>query len=242
MIHRDSVLSPPSRRLHVVTFTGAHGVGKTTLVADIAESLKRAGAPVLTQHSISDLWFRAEQSHRVQDGLEPLTTYDDINRLGLREKCQRDLVSVLKNYFLCNIGNVLIDLRMFYKAQAAYLLCDRWFSDIFAYTEMECKDPAFVEQQHQQIRQTASQVIEKAMTLAVEDGFGFAVTNVFIPLASCDHIAQDAKPNRGTCDPVQWEVACRRILPFVTIPEHVFIPGVGDRRGRERQLFERLVG
>lgn len=242
MPHRDMVISPPPRRVHLVTFSGAHGVGKTTLVSDIAASLKQDGSLVSIQESISTAWFNKEKAQRAQAGLPPLDTYDDINRLGIREKCQEEMVGFFKNMLLNTVHNALVELRMFYKQDTIWVLCDRWFSDIYAYTAMECSNDAFVHAQYDLIRQTAPKVIEKCLEACVEERFGFAVTHIIIPLASCSHTAQDTKPNRGTCDPIQWENACRSIFPYVADPEHTFIIASGDRGRRERELFFRLRG
>lgn len=242
-MHQDIVITPPFRRIHVVTFSGAHGVGKTTLCDDVTTRLTEAGYPVVKNESISTAWFNRTKADRAKAGLPPLSCYDDINRLGLRQQCQKELIDHL---WVAVVNGIMdaIDKLNNSKADAAFVMSDRWFCDIYAYTAMECSDQAFVHQQYEIIRPIVSKLYSDAMKRVLGVGMGLAATHVFIPLDSCAHVAQDDKPNRGTCDPVVWQQHCMRILPSTCRNPQLlaFSVGDGDRVGRSGRLFDRLVG
>jgi len=71
--------------IHIITFSGAHSTGKSTLIDDVKKELENHDhLKVFTIPSCSSAWAKKNN----------IPKYEDINRLNLRKQMQSDLPSV----------------------------------------------------------------------------------------------------------------------------------------------------
>jgi hypothetical protein len=200
-----------SRNIHLVTFSGAHSVGKSTLISELSSQLNQdESCDTRIIQSCSSEWFKRKQKTNPE-----CKTYDDVNRLGLREEMQASLPHILSELI---IGSFTIRYP-----ETSVILCDRWFSDISAYTISELGFDKFFEQE----RNTPNYFTSLIDTLRVKSEWGninFYMTNVFIPVSSCSHAllrgeGPDGKP-RATLDQIEWEKNYNAVRDRYTFEGH----------------------
>lgn len=193
--------------IHLVTFSGAHSVGKSTLIAKLQESIP---SDLAILPSCSSEWFKQKQETNPE-----CKTYDDVNRLGLREEMQASLPwilsSLIRKSFEVNFKESLV------------VLCDRWFSDISAYTISEMGFDKFLEQEKNTPNYFGS-LIYDLKTRCEAKRQNFYMTNVFIPVSSCSHAllrgeGPDGKP-RATLDQIEWEKNYNAVRYRYTLEGH----------------------
>ncbi len=190
--------------LVVVTFSGAHATGKTTLVQSVAAALRarHGDLSVLATPSFSSTLFARLQSRSLKEmpTKHPVKTYDDLNRLGLRNWFQSRLPDSLAfevetaAQILCGISS-----------PQHFLLVDRWFPDIFAYTTIECTDANVCWSVKNTCNARRAQVEAdlRAQFASVR------LLSVYIPVASCSFkpTGQDEK-FRATTDREVFDQLC----------------------------------
>lgn len=178
--------------IHLVSFSGAHSVGKSTLISALKKSILKS--EIFTIPSCSSEWFRRKQKTNPE-----CKTYDDVNRLGLREEMQSELPHILYEFVIENFIASRKD---------SIILCDRWFSDIASYTISELGYEKYQDIENSSPHYFES-LIDVLKTKSVLKCIDFYFTEVFIPVSSCSHAllrgeGPDGKP-RATLDQIEWE-------------------------------------
>ena len=213
-------------RWHFLTFSGAHGVGKSTLLADCADAYTALGLHVSTVPSCSSHQFA---EWRVRN--PGLNTYADIDRLGLRVAWQAALPITL-NALLSRAVSAL-------PACDSVLLVDRWHCDIDAYSAMEIQDPAQLSMLSAMAQSSCT--FARNLVFAAADRAGAIVdeVHVVVPLACSNFLINQSKPNRGTCDRSIWERHLLGDIANYCQPEQVFHVDAQDRQERVGQILAR---
>ncbi len=223
-------LGDEPRRLDIITFSGAHGVGKSTIVSDLTSSIQKSGDTVLTIPSISTVWFKGYQKFAAENSLPVPQTYDDINRLGIRQMMQMEMPALLAESILSRLPPKL--------TSDTIILVDRWFSDIMAYTALELPEDVTVDlaKMSQQVYQ---RLMDRLTAVSNSHNGSLYLTHVFVPAASCAHEmprGQTAdKAHRGTQPSDQWEQAYARFNTF-TEPERTLVLTTSDRVQRVAEI------
>lgn len=192
--------------LTFITFSGAHGTGKTTLAEDLRRSLFNASdTNVAVVDSCSSALFELIRTKKVRlpKGTEIPQTYDDINRMGLRAFFQRRLPDSLAFGIESTVLKLVGD-RPY--APRTYVLADRWFPDIYAYTEMESADVRL----HVEIRKKCNERLHETLSWLASYAAHLRVLNIFVPLAASDFHVPPSSKFRATCDRAVWEGCCLR--------------------------------
>lgn len=197
-------MTVPQSELVVVTFSGAHATGKTTLLSSVAEALrKRHGEmAVLTTPSFSSTLFARLRSRSLKNmpTPKPVDTYDDLNRLGIRNWFQLQLPESLS--FEVETG---LHILRGVPAATQFLLVDRWFPDIYAYTKIECADVNL----HWRVKNLC---VDRAAQLEAhmrQTHSKARLLSVYVPVAACDFkpSGQDGK-FRSTADRELFDRLC----------------------------------
>ena len=179
--------------LDLITVSGAHGTGKSTLVS----ALTRAITPdrsCLVIPSMSDALFASVQSGQVKPPRDCRPrSYADIDEMGIRNWWQRALPGVLTNLVV-----ELLDTK------EGVMLVDRWFADIHAFTQIQVQDRL-----ERSLLGQAVAVAASGLNVWLRGQFEVRAHHFLIPLASCSHSPGEEKPSRATCDPADWEVLLR---------------------------------
>lgn len=192
-------------RLYLVTISGAHGTGKSTLADDLRRTLSaREGRTCAVAPSCATLLFeRMRDGHvEVPGGVIP-QNYDDLNRLGLRWFFQQRLPDVLATAVELTAHRLAQDSP---HPERAFLVCDRWFPDIYAYTHVESKDTALRADVIERCRSRCDDVLDYLQGAAET----ITMLNVFVPLGSSNFPIDPAQAGkfRATCNRDLWENAC----------------------------------
>lgn len=161
----------------IITFSGAHSTGKTTLLNDLCDSLSQRSS-VSVVPSVSSHYF---DLHFQQTGKR--LSYDDINRLYLRHHMQFHLPIYLQNH-----------VAKAHDGQHEYVLVDRWFADISTYSRIE---GIVVEEIYRWCRACCD-----SLKKYVGDR---PILHVRTTTAASRDFPIDHKINRGTTNPQEWE-------------------------------------
>lgn len=199
-------------RVNILTFSGAHGVGKSTLVSDLKRWATDRMDPIRCScvPSVSTHWFKGYQEHARKHGLPVPETYDDINRFGIREMMQREMPSILSEKVLQEVDRALA-------LGGGLVLVDRWFGDIAAYTtlEMEAGRAAELHSESQGIHRSLLDALNRRANNYAGSLF---LTHISIPSSACQHempVGPTAdKAHRGTTPTELWEAAYARVNAF----------------------------
>ena len=195
------------RDLIVVTFSGAHGTGKTTLLGDVQQRCvsKLGRRRVAAAPSVSSMLFeRIRQGQVKVPGDEVPATYDDLNRLGLRQWFQETLPSSLCFDLESATQGLARRLRV---ASPVALLVDRWLSDIYAYALVEAPEGASAVAG--KCRDSYEMIVSHLTTVfrCVK------ILNVFVPLSASQFPVEGQEGKfRATCDRDIFEAALSRRL------------------------------
>lgn len=189
--------------LYLVTFSGAQATGKSTIVDDLQRvlSVREDRAVAVVPSCSSVLFDRIQQGHLPVPGGTVPRTYADIDRLHLRGFFQENLPDVLATL----IEAAAYVLRRDEAPEKSFILCDRWFSDIYAYTHVESKDEALRARVAELCRSRCADVFDYLQGIATT----VTVLNVFVPLGSSTFSAKGQESKfRATCNRGVWEDAC----------------------------------
>ena len=210
---------------HLITFSGAHSTGKSTLITDLKENLEQHGCNVKVVPSCSSEWARRRS----------ITDYSDINRLGLRKEMQGDLPYILQDFILkaAGIGEQ--------KDSDLFILCDRWFGDIRTYSKLELGESFHDVDCHlfKAQKEVKEQLIEHCFYL----GYSLAFTHVFVPVTSCKHLLQVGEVGskfRATMSHQTWEDAYNEVGSEYTPPDRTQVISSSDRHGRVEEIVGRI--
>lgn len=197
---------PVFDRLVFVTFSGAHGTGKTTLLQEARAALLKRGHCVSVAESCSSRLFERIQRGEVKtpNGAVP-AGYDDIDRLGLRAFFQQTLPDALS----FEVERAVIAATQS-PAPTAYVLVDRWFPDIYTYTEIESPNLAL----HQDVMARCRVRYFDLRTWAQRFVRTVDIVSFYVTLASSTFPVTNQK-FRATCSPVVFETLCLRSWPSV---------------------------
>lgn len=180
----------------VVTFTGAHGVGKSTMIKDLTTALQNRNIRIDLIPSCSQVWFSMHPE---------VKNYDDVNRLGLRYEMQRQLPEILEELIFRSMHKILQNPCM-----TSLVLVDRWFADIATYSAIEL-GAGKASGLDQGIGACYRRIMDRLRDCETKAGIDVYLTHVFTPLASCQHElpagVTTEKINRATGSQVAWEIA-----------------------------------
>lgn len=222
--------------LHLISFSGAHATGKSTLLNDVANGLREYPATsVFTVESCSlRLFERIRDGSLVTPNGKIPKNYDDINRLGLRTFFQRQLPDALAMEVEATLLRAVEDRPL---NESTYVIVDRWFTDIYAYTETEIRLAQTRASVLESCRVSLSSVLASCLTRAL----GFRLINVFVPLHASRFDADVSAKFRATCDRPRWERTCTSNWQRVVGPNsEPFVITASDRRERVAQLLARF--
>lgn len=180
---------------HVVTLSGAHGTGKTTLAHALQEKCVSLKMPVAIIPSISTRWMDEKSKELVAMGEPPLAGYDDINKRDFRIEMQVNLPRVLKESVVDTVLNMPSD-----KDQPSVIIVDRWFGDVEAYTVQEITDPVVLKVCYEENIKAHSDLIRQLDLAPCNICLHHYITN----LSCCDFVVEE-KANRATTSPQEWE-------------------------------------
>lgn len=221
----------------VITFSGAHSTGKSTLIKDLIASLDGGPHRVSSVPSCSNEWFR----RRAAMGTKPAcTTYDDVNRNGLRKELQAQLPGILNDLLLEAVEAAA---RMAVSEHPAIVLCDRWLTDVAAYSRHELGHEG-----SRDLLTAAERVYEQIFkdlnNTASYRGVNLYLTHVFIPVASCQHQltrgeGPDGKP-RATLDQIAWEENYHADCHRLASPGRTLVISSSDRLRRVAEVRARI--
>lgn len=220
--------------LIVVSFSGAHGTGKTTLLSDVRSRIvkKLTAKRVFTTPSVS-----TRQFERIRDKTINLppghvirpTDYESIDKLHLRQWFQELLPQSL--CFEVELALMGLSERRAMRSPVVLLL-DRWFPDIYGYAKVE--NPSGARTVVRKCSDGYEMLQAHLTSLATRVRF----VSVFVPLSASNFpIEGQAEKFRGTCDRDTLEAACLdgwpQILP--TLPSVTI--STSDRVGRVAEVM-----
>lgn len=200
-----------------VTISGAQGTGKSTLASDLCAKLNKdhgRGCAIFVPSFTGRLFSRMRKgelnvtSTVLGEDRKP-RSYGEIDTFGLRRWYQTNLPSACA----FEVESVLLSIKSAARKRPLYfIVLDRWFPDILAYTRIEAGDDRTLPDEvaslcrdtYQSILMTATETVDGAPV------FGpISEVNVFVPIASSDFeiVGQDGK-FRATCDRDMFERHC----------------------------------
>jgi hypothetical protein len=160
-------------------------------------------------------------------------TYDDLDRLGLRGFFQRMLPD-----FLATEVALAADAVTDRDPELVYLLVDRWFPDILAYTMVESEDDDL----HRDVGELCLSRYDDTFRHLERFATLIKMLNVFVPLASCKFLGKGQEEKfRATCDRELWENTC--LSNWNTAARNrkaLFVVTKSPRRARVNLILDRL--
>ena len=197
--------------LRLITVSGAHATGKTTLVEALCAYLGEMDHPYAVAESMASEAFRRVSAGVVlpPEGIETsdLPDYDSIDRAGVRGWFQSLLPGILAEQVKAAAEKASSQGG---QMKPATVIVDRWFVDIHVYTMMS----VFGGEARRERAEALSVVREAHDTLVAEltSKFDLYRDHWFIPEESCtfERGDQDGK-FRGTCDPTEWSTLFRYV-------------------------------
>lgn len=227
-------LSNGSGRIHVITVSGAHGVGKSTLVNDLKMWIStnpEMGNRVIVVPSVSTFWFTRCQERCKAAGKPVPVTYDDINLMGYREHMQEEMPYLLAKSVVSELDRLL-------PVGTGTVIVDRWFGDIATYTTLEL-DPAKAEPLNKSSESVYSDTIRNLNRKANSYSGSIYLTHLFVPVASCSHDMPCGptidKSHRGTQHVDIWESTYARVNVF-TEQHRTLVLTASDRIQRVEEV------
>jgi hypothetical protein len=215
----------PRGIITILTLSGAHGVGKSTLITDLKSALadlmegKTPDLPIdgsfdlssydyksLTQFSVpscSTAWFQQTQASLKEQGKPYPETYNDINLMGFREQMQRELPGILARKLIAQVAAA--------KANGGgVIFVDRWFGDIAAYSKLELSPEQFAsvtEAMDEEYNMLMGDLVGQAAGWALN----ISLSHLYVPVEACAHempLGKTAeKSHRGVTPQAEWEEA-----------------------------------
>ncbi len=197
--------------LILISVSGAVATGKSTLLdalhADLVQNAP--GCAVAKTPSFSSQLFARWKARKLPTAPFPVENYDAIDQRGHREWFQRQLPDSLA--FELETALQALDKR----AEAIrYLLVDRWFPDIMAFTRQSMCGPRD-EVSVRQIRRLCQDRCAQVMA-ALKGRYTLRQLAVFIPIVSCSFATAGQEGKfRATTNRNEWETICLEEWPSV---------------------------
>lgn len=223
-------------KVRVISFSGAHATGKTTLIADLRERLKDSSQGVIAVPSASTLYAQQLSKELGQE-----LSYKEINDLGLRQRTQYQLPSYMSALIRQAVGAAfatLITQPATRTVEAVNVLVDRWFSDIAVYNVQEgIEDPRILKEPLDCFLQFQKLMEQACMFLDIEHSFYHIKTTV----EGSEGFEVDESKFRANTDPREWETIFNVIWNYYTIGETAVISSGGrdERVSQCLSLIER---
>jgi hypothetical protein len=216
--------------IKIITFTGAHGIGKSTMIKDIGMALQNRNIRVDVIPSCSQQWFSMHPE---------VKTYDDINRLGLRQEMQRQLPEILESLLVSSLMKIFQNPPM-----TSLILVDRWFADIATYSVIELGAGKAAELD-QGIGSCYRRTLDRMRDCESKAGIDVYLTHVFTPIASCQHELPAGitaeKTNRATGSQSAWEVAYDQQGSRFCPAQRTLVISTSDRLQRVEEILRRTL-
>lgn len=165
----------------LITISGAHKSGKSTLASEVAKHLASKTCRIV--HLLPSY------SHSLLEHFEFLGVhcYDDINKLGLRSVFQTLIVAKLFDR-----AKQIIDLHLYNKDTV--VITDRWFADAFSYGALELSSEV----------KEGWIVSLREMNIAVNKAFeNFKIKQHSFVIEYQEFGVVEEKKSRATLDPVE---------------------------------------
>lgn len=237
MPNPNHLLGSKPGRINIITFTGAHGTGKSTLIAGLEEASDQADlGRVRKTPSCSTFWFQKYQQEARSAAREIPQTYDDINRMGLRDKMQSELPKTLLELVSKSFSDALAESK---PGERQLILVDRWFGDIATYTALEMP-PEKAEKYNELNVDAYNSMIGYLKSWASSFNGEVYLSHVFIPLSACAHAMprgnEDGKM-RATQPAVEWEHVYARVNRY-TADDRTVVISSPDRLRRVAEVFD----
>ncbi len=240
--------------IHILTFSGAHGVGKSTLIAEMqallrevmeggkpdlfddgAELLEGYDHKCLTQFmvpSCSTAWFKQTQEALKAQGKPFPVTYDDINAMGLRAQMQAELPGILAMKLHVAVNEARMN-------GGGIVFVDRWFGDIAAYSQLELNAEQLkvvTDSMEEDYQATMMDLVGHAADNALD----ISLSHIYVPVSACEHQMPLGKTvdkaHRGSTPQAEWEEAYASANRY-TDPQRTVILTAKNRLQRVAEVF-----
>lgn len=230
----------------IISLSGPHGVGKSTLVGDLKEALKKiveGGEEILPAlnpisltvflvPSCSTAWFNNAKKERAEQGLPVPVTYDDINAMGLRERMQRELPGILARMLLDQVSLAI-------KNGGGVILVDRWFGDIAAYSALELSAECLATLKDE-MEEEYNMLLGQLVGIALDSPLDISLSHLYVPVSACAHampLGKTAdKAHRGVTPQDVWEKAYAAVNCYTDHARTIVITA-SDRLQRVGEVF-----
>lgn len=222
------ILALPPQCLTIVSMSGAHAVGKTTLVQDLVATLIGQGYSAVPVGS-----FSASLFNRLCAAHPEIRGYDDIDAQGHRGWFQRNLPEA------CAAAVERAALSLNCAMRQRVLLADRWFPDILAHTMVASPKDAALQSQVSFLCTSR----HRKLHATLRDRYGLTrEINVLVPLSSVRFdVPKSADKFRATHSQESIERECVDCWPrTMSSAPHLKITE-SSRTGRVKQVLQALV-
>lgn len=226
---------PSIPKITLVTVSGAHATGKTTLISDLREELSQdPNVHVEVVPSCSSWLFEQLRSGKVQ-ALSRGTpqSYDDIDSMGYRDVFQRTLPDALASLVEIARTKILADRPL---PSHVYLMVDRWWPDILAYTHIEVKSPTVRGEVEERCRMLKNLMVSELL----EATDRLRAVHLFVPVSASPFAAVNEK-FRATCGREEFEAMALRLWrPACGDRAHFYRVTNSDREQRKTEVLSRI--
>jgi len=221
--------------LVLLTISGPHGTGKTTIVEELQPALGDTTA-VIGVPSTSLTWINKQRETNPDFG------YDDINRLGMREQMQADLPLILGDLIRQSLLfglTTLVQPPQGKHVDDVVIIVDRWLADMAAYTLQEITEDNPLALVFNRIKQAQEHIEMAAGSVAALGDLDVRFEHVFVHLEGTEDFQLDEKAQRATTDRIEWEGILRNVWNGYALGRTTHIR-TGDRGRRVEQCVRAI--
>lgn len=219
----------------LLTLSGAHATGKSTIVEELKQALSDTTA-VIGVPSTSLAWINKQRK------TNPDFSYDDINRLGMREQMQAELPGTLADLIRQTLVlglSVLVRPPEDKQVDDVVIIVDRWLADMATYTLQEIHEDGPLALVFGRMRQALENVEMAAGATAALGQMDIRFEHVFVHLEGTEGFEIDEKAQRATTDRLEWEGILGHVWNSYTIGRSTHLR-TGDRAGRIEQCVRAI--
>lgn len=216
--------------IRLITATGAHGTGKTTVLDDLEDRLSKTTQAVIRVPSVSTVY-----ANQLSEKMGRKLTYDEINALGMREEMQYQLpiylLSMLRHALRAAVGTLVMAPATGRKVEIVNILVDRWFSDIAVYNLQENVTNLQILQEPKRCCDELEEGMRKAIGfLDIE----VKVIHFLTTVSASEGFQVDEEKFRANTDPTKWEEILGHVHHTYAIgSSYALQAGSRDERVRE---------